>query len=194
MVGISLRKIAIIAAGLALAAAAEAADTVQLKKPPAAPRGFYEKFLAPRMSSGLNREAAAAAFFANPAANPWTQDNETVSRIEKGALHATKSALKRYAIESMGIDAWSLPLVGGGGRGLDALKTESGGTRLRFGISHLAPRAEVLVPSSHGRVAFSLDARGRLATSFESTAANFRLGVSYDVPGHAGAFSLIRRF
>ena len=194
MIGTRLRKIAIIAAGLALAAAAEAADDMKIKKPPAAPRGFYEKFLAPRMTSGLNGEAQAAAFFANPAANPWTQDNETVSRIEKGAIRATKSALKRYAIESMGIDAWSLPLAGSRGRGLDALKTESGGTRLRFGISHLAPRAEVLVPATHGRVAFSVDARGRLATSFESTAANFRLGVSYDVPGHAGSFALIRRF
>jgi hypothetical protein len=194
MVGSRFRKIAIVAAGLALAAAAEAADTVKIKKPPAAPRGFYEKFLAPRMTSGLNQEVSAAAYFANPTASPWTRDNETVSRIEKGAIRATKSALKRYAIESMGIDAWSLPLVGGGGRGLDALKTESGGARLRFGISHLAPRAEVLIPATHGRVAFSADARGRLATSFESTAANFRLGVSYDVPGHAGTFLLIRRF
>lgn len=195
MLGTRLRKIVIIAAGLALAAGAEAADAVKIKKPPAAPRGFYEKFLAPRMTSGLNHEVAAAAYYANPTASPWTRDNETVSRIEKGAIHATKSALKKYAVESMGIDAWSLPLFGGGGgRGLDSLKTESGGTRLRFGISHLAPRAEVLIPATHGRVAFSADARGRLATSFESTAANFRLGVSYDVPGHAGTFLLIRRF
>jgi len=194
MVGTSLRRIAIIAAGLALAAAAEAADAVKIKKRPVSPHGFYEKFLAPRMTSGLNREVAAAAHFANPIASPWTRDNEAVSRIEKGAIHATKSALKRYAIESLGIDAWSLPLFGGGGSGLGALKTESGGTRLRFGISHLAPRAEVLIPATHGRVAFSADAKGRLATSFESSSANFRVGVSYDAPAHAGTFLLIRRF
>jgi hypothetical protein len=146
------------------------------------------------MTSRLSGEVAAAAYYVNPTASPWTQDNETISRIEKGAIRATKSALKNYAVESLGIDTWSVPLFGGGGRGLDALKTESGGTRLRFGISHLAPRAEILVPASHGRVAFSADARGRLATSFESTAANFRLGVSYDVPGHSATFLLIRRF
>ena len=149
---------------------------------------------APRMTSGLNGEVAAAAFFANPTANPWTQDNGTISRIEKGAIRATTGALKRYAIEGLGIDAWSLPLFGGGGNGLGALKTDSGGTRLRFGFSHLAPRAEVLIPAAHGRVAFSADARGRLATSFESAASNFRVGVSYDAPAHSGTFSLIRRF
>ena len=186
------RWIAIVAAGLALAGAVEAAE--QVKKRPAAPHGFYEKFLAPRMTSGLNGEVAAAAFYANPAANPWTRDNGTVQRIEKGAIRATTGALKRYAIESLGIDTWSLPLFGGGGSGLGALKTDSGGTRLRFGFSHLAPRAEVLIPSAHGRVAFSADARGRLGTSFESTSSNFRFGVSYDAPSHAGTFSLIRRF
>lgn len=192
MVRMTARWMAMVAAGLALASAVEAAD--QVKKAPAAPRGFYAKFLAPRMTSGLSGEVQAAAYFANPAANPWTQDNGTVQRIEKGAIHATKSALKRYAIESLGIDAWSLPLFGGGGTGLGALKTDSGGARLRFGFSHLAPRAEVLIPAAHGRVTFSADARGRLATSFESAASNFRVGVSYDAPAHAGTFSLIRRF
>ena len=187
-----LRCIAIVAAGLALAGAAKAAD--QVKKRSAAPHGFYERFLAPRMTSGLNGEVAAAALYANPAANPWTRDNGTVLRIEKDAIRATKSALKNYAIESLGIDTWSLPLFGGGGRGVGALKTDSGGTRLRFGFSHLAPRAEVLIPSAHGRVAFSADARGRLGTSFESVTSKFRFGVSYDAPSHSGTFSLTRRF
>jgi hypothetical protein len=184
---------ALIAAGLALAGAAEAADQ-QVKKRPIVQHGFYARFLAPRMSAGLSSEAAAAAYFASPTANPWTQDNGTVSRIERGALHATTGAVKRYAIESLGIDTWSVPLFGGGGNGLNPLKTESGGTRLRFGFSHMAPRAEVLVPATHGRVAFSFDARGRLATSFESAASNFRVGVSVDPPAHAATFSLIRRF
>jgi hypothetical protein len=186
------RCIAIMAAGLALAGAAEAADSV--KKRPAVQHGFYSRFLAPQMTSGLNAEVAAAAYFASPTANPWTQDNGTVSRIERSALHATTGALKQYAIESLGIDAWSLPLFGGGGNGQHPLKTESGGTRLRFGFSHMAPRAEVLIPATHGRVAFSADARGRVATSFESATSNFRFGVSYDAPAHAGTFSLIRRF
>ena len=192
MVRTAARWTAMVAAALALASAVEAAD--QVKKRPAAPQGFYAKFLAPRMTSGLNGEVQAAAYFANPAANPWTRDNGTVLRIEKGAIRATKSALKRYAIESLGIDTWSVPLFGGNGSGLSALKTDSGGTRLRFGFSHLAPRAEVLIPAAHGRVAFSADARGRLATSFESVTSNFRVGVSYDAPAHSGTFSLIRRF
>ncbi len=192
MVRTTARWIAVAAAGLALCGAAEAADRV--KKRPITPQGFYEKFLAPRMTSGLNCEIQAAAFFANPTANPWTQDNGTVLRIEKSAIHATTGALKQYAIESLGIDTWSLPLFGGKGSGLGALKTDSGGTRLRFGFSHLAPRAEVLIPAAHGRVAFSADARGNIATSFESVAKNFRVGVSYDVPSHSGTFSLIRRF
>ena len=194
MLGINIRRIAIIAAGLALAATDEAADAVKIKKRPVAPHGFYEKFLAPRMTSGLSREVVAADYYVNPTASPWTRDNEAVSRIEKGAIRATKSAVKRYAIESLGIDTWSVPLVGGRGSGLGAFKTDSGGARLRFGISHLAPRAEVLIPATHGRVAFSADVRGRLATSFESSSTNFRVGVSYDAPAHAGSFLLIRRF
>jgi hypothetical protein len=193
MVRTTTRWIAMMAAGLALAGAANAADD-KVKKRPSVQHGFYSRFLAPRMTSGLNGEASAAAYFASPTANPWTQDNGTVSRIERSAIHATTGAMKRYAIESLGIDTWSLPLFGGGGNGMHPLKTDSGGTRLRFGFSHLAPRAEVLIPATHGRVAFSFDARGRLATSFESSASNFRVGVSYDAPAHAGTFSLIRRF
>jgi hypothetical protein len=192
MVRATARWTAILAAGLALAGSADAAD--KAKKPPVAPHGFYAKFLAPRMTSRLNGEFQAASYFASPTANPWTRDNGTVLRIEKEAIRATTSAVKRYAIESLGIDAWSLPLFGGNGTGLGALKTASGGARLRFGFAHQAPRAEVLIPASHGRVTFSADARGRLATSFESSASNFRVGVAYDAPAHAGSFSLIRRF
>ena len=188
----ALRWSAIVMAGLALAGAAAAADEV--KKTPAVPRGFFAKFLAPRMASGLNGEIVAATNFANHAADPWTKDAGTVSRIERGAIHATTSALKHYAIESLGIDAWSLPLHRGAGTGLDALRNDSGGTRLRFGIAHLAPRAEVLIPATHGRVAVSVDTRGRLGTSFESASSNFRVGLSYDAPSHAGTFSLSRRF
>ena len=178
----------LVAAGLVLAGAANAAD--EAKKPELAPRGFLKKFLAPRMDTGLNREFQAADNFANSAANPWTRDDRTVSRVEKSAIHATKGAFKRYAIERLGIDAWSIPLFGAKGTGLDALKTESGGTRLRFGFSHLAPRAEVLFPVDAGHVAFSADAMGRLSTTFETPSSRFRVGASVDPRAHEGGFAL----
>jgi len=181
-----------VAAGLALAGAAAAADEV--KKRPVAPRGFYAKFLAPRMASGLNGEIAAAAEFANPTANPWTRDDRTVSRVERGAIRATKSALKKYALESLGIDAWSLPLFGGGGTGLRALRNDSGGTRVRFGFAHRAPRAEVLIPVNAGRVAFSADAMGRMGATFETSTSSLRLGASVDPRAHSGTFALTCRF
>src|SRR5262245_35342309 len=123
MIRATVRWMAVMTAGLTLAAAAQADETA--KKKPAAPQGFYAKYLAPRMASGLNNEVSAAAFFANPAANPWTQDNGTVERIEKSAIRAATGAVKRYAIEGLGIDAWSIPLVGGSGNGLGALKTDA---------------------------------------------------------------------
>ena len=192
MLRMRLLGMVLVAAGLAWVGAAQAADEAKPTK--ADPHGFFAKYLAPRMDIRLHGEFDAANRFANPSTNPWTRDDGTVSRVERQAIRATTSAVKRYAIESLGIDAWSLPLFGGNGRGLGAFKTASGGARLRFGFSHLAPRAEVLIPAAHGRVTFSADVRGRLATSFESTASNFRVGVAYDAPAHAGSFSLIRRF
>jgi hypothetical protein len=183
------RIILILAAGLILAGPADAADVVK-KKLRLAPRGFLETFLTPRMDTKLDAEFQAAQHFTNPAANPWTRDDATVSRVEKRAIRATKSALKRYAIESLGIDAWSLPLAGGRGTGLDSLKTDSGGTRLRFGFSHLAPRAEVLIPVEAGRVSFSADAMGRMTTSFEMGSSRFRVGASVDPRAHEGGFAL----
>jgi hypothetical protein len=181
-----------VAAGLVFAGTVNAAD--DFKKPKVAPRGFLSKFLAPRMDSRLDAEVSAAANFVNPAANPWTRDEQTVSRVQRSAIQATKGAVKRYAIESLGIDAWSLPLMGAKGTGLDALRTDSGGTRLRFGFSHRAPRAEVLVPVSAGRVAFSADAMGRIGTSFETPNANLRFGATIDARAHEGTFGLTCRF
>ena len=192
MVRTRFRWIGLVTAGLALAGAAAAADEV--KKRPVAPRGFFAKFLAPRMTSGLSGEIAAAATFASPATNPWTRDNGTVLRVEKSAIHATRSALKHYAIESLGIDAWSLPLFRGGGTGLDALRNDSGGTRLRFGFSHLAPRAEVLIPVNAGRVALSADAMGRMGATFETPTSSLRFGASVDTRAHGGTFALTCRF
>lgn len=183
-----LRCVVLIAAGSMLAGAAAAAEATV--KPQQKSRGFLERFLAPRMETGLKSEFQAADHFANPAANPWTRDDGTVARVEKSAIRATKSAVKRYAIERLGIDAWSIPLVGGKGSGLDALRTDSGGTRLRFGFAHLAPRAEVLIPVDAGRVSFSADAMGRVSTSFEAPSSRFRIGAAVDPRAHEGTFAL----
>jgi autotransporter translocation and assembly factor TamB len=184
-----VRFVVFIAACMVLAGTTNAAEEFK-KKPKPAPRGFLEKFLAPQMDTRLKGEFQAAEHFTNPAANPWTKDDATVARVEKGAIRATKGALKRYAIESLGIDAWSLPLVRGKATGVDALKTASGGTRLRFGFSHLAPRAEVLIPVKAGRVSFSADALGRMSTSFEMPDSRFRVGAAVDPRAHEGTFSL----
>jgi len=184
--------LAIVLAGLAISQAAISAEPV--KKPYVAPRGFYANFFAPKMTTNLTGQVAAAAAYTDPSANPWTRDDKTVHRIEQSAIYAAKSSVKKYAIAAFRLDAWSIPLVGGGGAGVDALKTESGGTRLRFGISHLTPRADVMIPSARGNVVFSADVRGRVSTSFESHAYNFSLGASYDTPEHSGTFTLSRRF
>jgi hypothetical protein len=188
-----VRCVLLLAAGLVLAGTAGAADeatkTDDAKKPKLAPHGFLARYLTPQMDSGLNAEVQAAANFTNPSANPWTKDDHTVSRVEKSAIRASTGALKRYAIESLGIDRWSIPLFGAKATGVDALKTDSGGTRLRFGFSHLAPRADVLFPVDAGHVAFSADALGRLSTSFETPSSRFRVGASVDPRAHQGGFS-----
>jgi hypothetical protein len=186
------RWIAVVAAGVALAAGPALA--AEAKKRPVAPRGFYAKYLMPQIASGLNGEITAATDFANHAANPWTRDAGTAQRVERDAIGATTSALKRYAIESLGIDKWSLPLTRGNGIGLDALKTDSGGTRLRFGFSRMAPRAEVLIPVNAGRVAVSADALGRMGATFETPGSKLRVGASYDARARGGTFALGYRF
>ena len=186
-----LNVLAITAAGLISAGSALAADDP--KPPKVLPRGFYQQFLAPKISSRLNGEIEAATEFTNRAANPWTRDTHTVGRIEQGAIYAAKAALKQYAIDSLRLNAWSVAIPGThlGGAGTSG---DDGATRLRFGISHMTPRADVLIPSTHGRVVFSADVRGRVATSFESHASTFSVGVSFDPVDRSGACSLVRRF
>jgi len=188
----SFRLVVLVATGLVVTGAAHAAD--EAKKPKIEPSGFFAKYLAPRMATGLNGEVQAAAYFANPAANPWARDEGTVLRVEKRAIRATTGAVKRYAIESLGINTWSIPLVGGTGTGLDALKTDSGGARLLFGFSHMAPRAGVLIPVSAGHLALSADALGRLGVTFETPTSSLRFGASVDAREHAGTFALTCRF
>jgi hypothetical protein len=182
----------LVMAGSAVALPASAAD--EPKQPKTEPTSFFARFFSPRMDAGLNGEVEAAKHFTNPAANPWTRDDETVMRIERRAIHGAKSAVKRYAIESLGLDAWSLPLVRGTGTGLAALKTESGGPRLTFGFSHMAPRAEVLVPVNKGRVGFSADVMGRVGVTFEAPASSLRFGAAVDPRDHSATFGLTSRF
>ena len=53
----------------------------------------------------------AALDFTNRAANPWTRDMGAVSRLEKSTIRATTGAMKRYAIERLGIDQSKVPLT-----------------------------------------------------------------------------------
>ena len=179
-------------AGSAWAGSTNAAEEPKPLKPD--PNGFFTKFFSPRMDARLNGEVEAAKHFTNPAANPWTRDDQTVARVERGAIHGAKSAVKRYAIESLGLDAWSLPLVKGSGTGLAALRTESGGPRLTFGFSHMAPRAEILVPVNTGRVGFSADAMGRVGVTFEGLSSSLSFGCAVDPRDHSGTFGLVSRF
>jgi hypothetical protein len=132
--------------------------------------------------------------YTNPAGNPWMKDHETVEQMERAAFRATKGAIKRYAVDRLGLDQWSVPLKGGGGRGLDAMKTESGGTRLRFGFAHRRPRAEVLIPVQSGRFAVSVDGRGNLGASFETNDWKFRVSAGVQPSEHEATFALVKRF
>jgi len=192
MVRMRMLGMVLVVAGSAWAGPANAADAPKPSKPD--PNGFFAKFFSPKMDAGLDGEVEAARNFANPAANPWTRDDATVNRVGRRAIHATKSAVKRYAIEGLGLDAWSLPLMRGTGTGLAALKTESGGPRLTFGFSHMAPRAEVSVPVNKGRVGFSADVMGRVGVRFETPASNLYFGAAVDPRDHSGTFGLTSRF
>jgi len=103
---------------------------------------FLKSFLTPRLNARLGGMRAAVADFSDPNGNPWTRSWETQDQVRDSALRATKSAVKRYALERLYLTGWSLPLGAGHGRGLSAFRTESGGPRLRFGFSHRAPRVE----------------------------------------------------
>ncbi len=190
MARISLRSIAMLAAGLAAAVGPARAEEV---KKPAVKHGFYAVYLTPAMTARLHREAVPAIDFANHHANPWTRDVTTVDRVELGALRATKRAVKRYAIARLRIDRWTVPLTRAGGA-MDARLTGARGTRLRFGVSHMAPRADVLIPVTTGRVAVSVGAKGQLDAMYETTSYRFRVWASYDVRHRAATFGLSHYF
>ena len=189
---VRLHQMALLMAGLMLATGAVAGE--EAKKPAAPPTGFYKKFFAPQMESKLGGDLDAAVEFVNRDANPWTRNDDTVTRVQRNAISATKRALKRYAIESFHMDTWALPLFKGASSGSGEAGSAPRSAHLRFGISHMRPRAEVLITAAHGRVLVSADARGAVATSFESPTSDVRLSVTFDVPAHAATFTLNRRF
>ena len=158
-----------------------------------ASRGFLQTFLAPRMAVFMQHDGAAAQEYASPVANPWTRDSEVVDRVEHNAIRATKSALKRYAVDALGLDTWSIPLSGGRG-GLGAPGGGSSGPGLKLGFSHRTPRAELQLPVASGRVAVSADARGRVGATFRTSASDLRVGAAVDPIDHRATFDLTLRF
>jgi hypothetical protein len=187
-----------VAAGLLLVGTAALADDAPQAPPatrqaltpkPVRSASFLNRVLVPRIDARLRGESTAALDFV-PArtdilANPWTRDARAVQRVQADAIYATKDAMKRYVVDQLGLNAWSVPLGGGSGHGIDAMRTESGGTRLRFGISHMAPRAELMIPSGNsGRVTLGLDGRGRMSAGFETASARVRIGGSFDPSSH----------
>ena len=186
MIRSPLRLALLAAATFAVGGGALADDRPELLAAPSAPqsesRSFVTSYLAPRMSARLgDSRAAVASEFASPQINPWTtRRDDTEDRVRRGAIRATKSAVKRYALERLNLVGWSLPLGKSREQGAAAFRTESGGARLRFGFSHRAPRAEALLPVDSGRITVSADVLGRFGTSFETPNGRFRVGAYVD--------------
>lgn len=186
----SLAKPALFAAAVAVSAAVWAADGPTappvVMAAPSAPaagsesRSFIQSYLAPKMSARLgNSRAAVHSEFASP--NPWTSRIEdTEDQVRRGAIKATKSALKKYALERLNLTGWSVPLRSGQAKGVQAFRTESGGPRLRLGFSHRAPNAEAVIPLDRGRLSFSASLLGRVGTSFETPGGKLRVGAYFD--------------
>jgi len=157
-------------------------------------RGFYEAYLVPRLSARFRDEAAViSAEFANSNWTSLTRDPVDAARIQRLGIRALQSGLKRYAIDSLGIETWSLPLMGRRGGDNAGLANDSRGLRFHVGLSR-APRADLLIPVAAGRVVVSGDVRGRVATTFESTSSKFRLAAHIDVPERTAAVGLSLRF
>jgi hypothetical protein len=182
---------------LCRAADAPAKRAPERKAPAArtAPRDFWNGFLAPTMSKDLAGDDRAFALAqAGPLANPWTRDPAAAAHVGRDAFGALKGAVKNYLVERMDVAAWSLPLLGRRDGGTPSDTAGPGGARVRFGIAHLAPKAEVVVPLVRGRFAFSADVRGRVGTSFETASSHLRIGASLDPLAHDASVGLTARF
>lgn len=159
------------------------------------PRGFYETFLAPGMSTVVRGEhAVTLEDGANSWSNRGTQDPGAAGRVETRAIRALAKGVKRYAIERLAADGFSLPVLLGRTHDGAALPDDTRGARLHLGFSSLAPRADLLIPVNAGRVVVSADARLRVSTTFESAAFGFRLAASIDIPERTAVMGLNLRF
>jgi len=144
---------------------------------------FYEAYVVPRMSL-LSRDenAATTADLRDPSSNRSTQDQAVTERVGKRAIRAFEGGLKTLAIERLGIERWSFPVFGGRGQENAAVAKHPRGARVNLGFSNLAPRADLLIPVSAGRVVVSGDVRGRFTTTFESVSSRCHLAATVDVP------------
>ena len=155
--------------------------------------GFYEGYLARRVSALFgNEQEVAAQDFANPGSRPWTGDPATVQRVQKLGVRAIGGALKRYAVERLGIDRWSFPATGRSEGA--AVANDSPRLRFHLGFSHLAPRADLRIPVTVGRVVVSADARGRIGTTFEPASSRLRVAADVDVRERTATVALSTRF
>ena len=157
--------------------------------------GFYDAYLVPKMSARLHGEnVAAASDFADPRANPWTRNVEAADRVEHRALRAAKGAFKSYALERLGVDRWSIPLVGRGGDGGPSSDSEPRGVRVSLGVSHLAPRADVRIPAGTSNLVLSADVRGHYAATFEPASSRVRVAADFDARDRSAAVRMSLRF
>jgi hypothetical protein len=158
---------------------------------------FREAYLRPRMLAAFPLEnTLATADLMNPSSNPVMTDPAALTRVQKGARRAIIGALKNYAIEGLGINRWTIRLTNREGEQQRASSPDDtrGDVRVRFGVSHLAPRADLLIPVGAGRVVVGADARGNFRTIYEPKASRLRFAADYDVPGHLATARLGMRF
>jgi len=156
---------------------------------------FREAYLTPRMLALFPYEnTVATADLMNPSSNPVMTDPASLQLVEKGAVRAVTGALKRYAVDGLGIDRWSLRVTGRSERNRVAPDDDSRAVRFRLGFSRLAPRADLLIPVTTGRVVVSVDARGHMRTTFEPNSSKLRLAADVDVPEHTATVRLNWQF
>jgi len=156
---------------------------------------FRTAYLTPRMLAQFPHEnTVATADLMNPSSNPVMTDPASLQLVEKRAIRAVTGALKRYAVEGLGIDRWSVRLTGGSWRPRAAPADDSRAVRFHLGFSRLAPRADLLIPVTAGRVVVSADVRGHLRTTFEPDSSKLRLAADVDIPEHTATVGLNWQF
>jgi transposase InsO family protein len=165
---------------------------------PAQPRyiaalGFYAAQLAPRMSADYRADGTfVGEHLGDRASTLWTSDPAVIDLVEKRTIRSIADAFKGYAVERLGIDRWSIPLMGRSGRTTPTGKSD--GVRFHLGFSRLAPRADFLIPVAAGRVELSVDARGHVSTTFAPASSRFRLAADVDAAERTATVGLSARF